>query len=420
MKKLFAIVICVILICSNVGFAEENQKITDKLSEIWLSPENDVQVLENIKKSNEAKIEELINLYLIAPGYAREKIGISADDEKMKTQVNEKYAVKENDILKTYYMLNTDYAGQYAEKNSFRYLISEENYWTMKTGGFYRSYAPDGMWYNSSVRDNVAIGLNVITDDGLAFLKNTEEMDRLLSNINISEIKDIKFLVMNGYCSCLYIDCSEKEYLVRVYEGFQYEPKNMMEIYDHDSMWTKNLEMYKLYDAKELLSIISEDTNEMNSVKPTYETEALSLQESGLLQGNENGLDLLKPLSRAEAATMLLRAMGESTTSETQVQTFSDVPSSHWSYGAVENAYNLGLIEGIGDNLFAPEDNVTAEQFSTMILRASEYGEFDWKEALNILISKDVITSEEAETMDFFTRGDMAKIICESIEKGLF
>ena len=71
MKKILAIVICVILICSNVVFAEDNQIIMDKLSEIWLSPIDDVRVLENISKENQVRMEEEIALYLIAPGYAR-------------------------------------------------------------------------------------------------------------------------------------------------------------------------------------------------------------------------------------------------------------------------------------------------------------------------------------------------------------
>ena len=225
---------------------------------------------------------------------------------------------------------------------------------------------------------------------------------------------------MNKYCSCLYIDCGEKEYLIRVYEGFTRDHTDRTKIYDYDSMWTKNLEMYKLYDAKELLNIISEDANEMNMIKSTYTEEAELLQVNGLLYGNENGLDLLKPLTRIEAATMLLRALGESTTNEATVQTFADVPATHWGYGAAENAYSLGLIKGVGDDMFAPDDIVTGPQFATMILRAGKHADFNWEEALDILISEGVISTEDASTMDFFTRGDMAKIIYEAIQKRLF
>ena len=74
--------------------------------------------------------------------------------------------------------------------------------------------------------------------------------------------------------------------------------------------WAENIELFKLYTAKEFMQIVSDDMNEMNAEKPTFEAEALSLQADGLLQGNEKGLDLLKPLTSVEAATMLLRASG--------------------------------------------------------------------------------------------------------------
>ena len=224
---------------------------------------------------------------------------------------------------------------------------------------------------------------------------------------------------MNNKCACLYIDCGQNEYLIRVYEGFYRNTENRTQIQDHDSNWTNNLEMYKLYNAKDFLNVVSEDTNEMNAPKPTFSAEAESLQSEGLLKGNENGLDLLKPLTRIEAAAMLLRAMGESEDADNGIQVFTDVPNTHWGFGAAENAYNLGLIKGVGDDMFAPEENVTAEQFATMVLRAAGSSEFDWEQAVNILIEKGVITQENASTMDLFTRGDMAKIIYEAKQNAL-
>ena len=117
---------------------------------------------------------------------------------------------------------------------------------------------------------------------------------------------------------------------------------------------------------------------------------------------------------------MLLRAMGETETAPPNSgQVFTDVPQSHWGFGAATNAYDLGIVNGVGNNQFAPDNLVTATQFSTMVLRAADTGEFDWQQATNLLIEQGVITAEEVETMDLFTRGDMAKIIYEAREKGL-
>lgn len=48
--------------------------------------------------------------------------------------------------------------------------------------------------------------------------------------------------------------------------------------------------------------------------------------------------------------------------------TFSDVPSSHWSYSYVERAAENGWVNGIGNNKFAPNDTLTFSQFYTMIV----------------------------------------------------
>ena len=69
---------------------------------------------------------------------------------------------------------------------------------------------------------------------------------------------------------------------------------------------------------------------------------------------------------------------------------------------------------------FAPDDSVTAEQFATMVLIAGNHADFNWEDAINIMIDEEIITPENAETMDLFTRGDMAKIIYEARERNMF
>ena len=174
------------------------------------------------------------------------------------------------------------------------------------------------------------------------------------------------------------------------------------------------MEAFRLHHAA------NKETSKMYE-KPVYETEALALQSDGLLYGNERGLDLLKPLTRIEAAAILLRAMGiDVTEAQVQAQTFSDVTTSHWGYSVAETAYDTGLILGVGENMFAPDKRVSATEFGTMVLRAANTGEFNWEEAVDILVSRGILTEENIKYMDFFTRGDMAKIIYEARAHGLF
>ena len=73
----------------------------------------------------------------------------------------------------------------------------------------------------------------------------------------------------------------------------------------------------------------------------------------------------------------------------------------------------------MGDDKFAPNDAITASQFATLILR--NMGESpDWQTAINTFVERGLITSEQAEKMDLFTRGDMAKIIFEVKQKNMF
>ena len=87
---------------------------------------------------------------------------------------------------------------------------------------------------------------------------------------------------------------------------------------------------------------------------------------------------------------------------------------------AAENANKLGIVKGVGDNKFAPDRGVTLEEFATMALRAAGEQDFDWEKAAEILTERGIITEEQTKTMDLFTRGDMAKIIYEAREHGMF
>jgi N-acetylmuramoyl-L-alanine amidase len=74
-------------------------------------------------------------------------------------------------------------------------------------------------------------------------------------------------------------------------------------------------------------------------------------------------------LTRAQAAKMLLISLGEK---EARVSsaTFSDVPKSHWASGWIERAYQLGIFSGKGDGKFGPEENLTRQQMSKILVNA--------------------------------------------------
>ena len=49
---------------------------------------------------------------------------------------------------------------------------------------------------------------------------------------------------------------------------------------------------------------------------------------------------------------------------------FSDVSASHWAYSSVKWCADNGIVNGVGNNKFAPDDTLTGAQFSVMLARA--------------------------------------------------
>jgi len=399
MKKMVAILLSVLLSMSVCAIYAEEFSVSRGIENCMLI--NNPESHEKVEEANEAFIQELID---------NENKKKYNDRTMPRAQYIE--LIKSNRILNaertfSFYNLDTTkYSKQYAANGRFNYLISPEKNWCVV-------YNPKnlGPRINEATGERILIFNSVIDITGLDFLSNPDAIEEMVKQEIDEKIIDCKIVYVT-LTTILYLKGEHNDYGIKLYN---------IEPYDEEEV---NLEKFKIYPMSEIMESLALyellPRQGVFDVKPTYEAEAQSLQSAGLLQGNENGLDLLKPLTRIEAATMLLRAMGESTESRAEVQTFTDVPSAHWGYGAAENAYSLGLIKGVGEDRFAPDDKVTAPQFATMLLRAGNHAEFNWEEAVNILIEENVITAENAATMDFFTRGDMAKMIYEAMERGLF
>jgi hypothetical protein len=94
-----------------------------------------------------------------------------------------------------------------------------------------------------------------------------------------------------------------------------------------------------------------------------------SLATRGIVAGYPDGT--FKPdnqITRAEFATILVKALGLSTTGTTGQ--FTDVTADAWYYGTVNAAASASLVSGMGDNLFAPNALITREQMAVMVAKA--------------------------------------------------
>ena len=78
------------------------------------------------------------------------------------------------------------------------------------------------------------------------------------------------------------------------------------------------------------------------------------------------------PVTRAQMAAFLLRAIGETANLPTYQGYFSDVPAGQWYTGNAERLYQLALTTGCAQNplRYCPSDTVTRAQMAAFILRA--------------------------------------------------
>ena len=67
------------------------------------------------------------------------------------------------------------------------------------------------------------------------------------------------------------------------------------------------------------------------------------------------------PVTRAEFAAMIRKAFGQYSEVRTPVQ-FADVPTIHWAYDAIEDAYRIGFIQGYPNNTFEPDTSISRSQ----------------------------------------------------------
>ena len=108
---------------------------------------------------------------------------------------------------------------------------------------------------------------------------------------------------------------------------------------------------------------------------PSAINQANTLNKIGLFQGTENGYELEKPVTRAEAITMVLRMIGEEklVSLSDGYREFSDVEASHWAFANIGYAAYKGYINGTSETTFEPERGVTGQEFVKMLLSAMGY-----------------------------------------------
>lgn len=141
-----------------------------------------------------------------------------------------------------------------------------------------------------------------------------------------------------------------------------------------------------------------------------YNALADALFEMGLFQGSGttygSGYDLENPTTRIMGVVMFLRLIGEeqAALSSTAVNPFVDTPA--WCDRYVAYAFEKGYTNGVGESpsgalYFAPDRQISAEEYVTLILRALGYTDsgaapdFTWDTAVSRAVSWGLLSSGE-------------------------
>lgn len=135
--------------------------------------------------------------------------------------------------------------------------------------------------------------------------------------------------------------------------------------------------------------------------------DAQALNSIGLFAGTDQGFELERTPTRAEALVMLLKLTG-------QAQTALDNNLSHpftdggWASAFIGYGYANGYTSGVSATEFGTSHPATAQQYSVFLLRALGYTineDYTYEKALPFFLSHAPALTPEGNT---FTRGDMA------------
>jgi len=309
------------------------------------------------------------------------------------------------------------------DRETLRWSIRPESNFAVTpviTNRFALQFARNSTFYQLISHDEASWSQHQTRGEFHNFLSDIETIEEMIRQATDERIIDIRYVNIASV-RILYLRGEHTDFGILISDAVNPGPRR--------APLPNDMQFFQIYPLADILETLAEFHARSNRpgyinmmiTKPTFTQQAQHLYSQGLLLGDERGLDLLRPLNRIEATTVLIRALGLENEETSQISHFTDIADDNWGRHYANIAADHNIAQGIGNYMFAPNTLITADQFATLVLRASgNFGNFDWQDGISILIENNIITAEDAETMDLFTRGDMAKIIYEAIACGLF
>ena len=141
-----------------------------------------------------------------------------------------------------------------------------------------------------------------------------------------------------------------------------------------------------------------------------YTNCADSLHEMGLFQGTQNGYDLDRTPTRAEATVMLVRLLGKEAEAKTLTYTAPFTDLKGWEKPYVQYLYSNGLANGTNRTTFHPTGKCTAQMYAVFLLRAlgySDTADFSYANAIETAREQGIYDTGIINTQNFL-RDDAA------------
>lgn len=423
MKKIGILVLVLAISCSLYSpvYAEQTDfSIADKIESFMLV--NNPYPLEKVSAYNNAYLEYRTEVSATSKAHGNPDKITDEMRESIRKDLNMNFSLIPENAFYFYPLLTERYAKQYADNMSFEDLIADDKTWVVACEAEQFACHYPEKYFSIDYR-NFKEGYQVYDEQTTEFLKDPQAIEEMVEQEIDEEIVDCKIVyILNA--TVLYLKGVEHDYGIILYD---YRITSFGKL-----IYDGYLERYKTYTMSEILNsygLVGEfmhdwGTNvysvydELLVTKPVYEAEISTLMEEGLIAGTDKGAEPLKPLSRIEATAMLVRILGLEDAQTSEVSYFADIASDNWGAKYANIAYDNGIAAGVGDNQFAPSEIITSSQFASLLLRSQNQPN-DWQTAINTLVERGILTQGEADKMDLFTRGDMAKIIYEAREQGL-
>lgn len=121
----------------------------------------------------------------------------------------------------------------------------------------------------------------------------------------------------------------------------------------------------------------AEDTPSETSVfeASEYGEETMFLRDWGIINNTGSENESSNTVTRGEFAVLVIRALGlEGVAASSTSAVFSDVPQSHYANGYVSLAVSLGLMNGVGEERFDPNAEITMSDAIAVAVKMINFG----------------------------------------------